>query len=215
MWSDGPHRVEELVTEEVPDAVCQFLAWCESIEFASVNRERETDAWMRESVDGEDCLHVVLFGDVGTEELAASRDIAEKIADFDEGSDRTAGGTDLGEGAGGDLEEGSLVRIGTAGGDGEAGDGCYRRNRFPAESEGVDLLDVLDVEDLGCGLTFKGEHGIVFGHATAVVLYGHELASALRDGDIDLLRAGVNSVFDELIEDDRWTFYNFDCRELV
>ena len=63
------------------------------------------------------------------------------------------------------------------------------------------MLYVVDVADLRCGLPLEGEKRVVARHAAAVVAHGNEIASACDDGDVDPRGAGVDGVFQQLLED--------------
>ena len=170
---------------------------------------------MGEGVDREDLPDVVFFRGAGAEKLAACGHVAEEVADLDERAGRTADGADFRERAGVHLNRRALVRVGAPGCEREAGDGGDGGNGFAAEAECVNFLDVADVADFGGRLALEREDGVVLRHAAAVVLHGDELASALGDGDGDLLRASVDGVFDEFLDNGGRAFDDLARGDLV
>ena len=213
--AERQHFGEEVVAEEVADALAHRRRRREAVEFASVDRERESDAGMGEGMRREDRLDVGLLRHVGAQELASRGHVAEEVAHLDARAGRTPRRAHLGERARVDLEERALVGVGAARRDREARDGRDRGDCLAPEAERVDRLDVRDVADLRRRLAFEREERVVLRHAAAVVLHGDKLASALRDRDGDARRARVEGVLDEFLDDARGPLDDFARRDLV
>ena len=96
---------------------------------------------------------------------------------------------------------GGRLRVGGAGFEGDAGDGGDGGEGLAAETEGGDGEEVVGGAELGGGVAFEGEEGVVADHAVAVVGDADELAAAGFDVDADAGGAGVEGVFEELFDD--------------
>lgn len=213
--AERQHLGEEVVAEEVADALAHRVRRGEAVELAPVDRQREADVRMGEGVRREDRLDVRFLRRVGAQELAPRRNVAEEVAHLDARAGRTPRRAHFGERARVDLEERAFVGVGAPRCDREARDGRDRGNRLAPEAERVDRLDVRDVADLRRRLTFEREEDVVFRHAAAIVLHGDEFAPALRDHDGDARRACVEGVLDEFLDDARGAFDDFARRDLV
>ena len=99
-----------------------------------------------------------------------------------------------------DGQLGARLLVGRPGGEGEAGYGGDGRQRLPPEAEGVDVLDVVHIPDLAGGVPLDAEQGVVARHAAAVVGHDHRLAPARHHLDVDLRGAGIQGVFDQLLQ---------------
>ncbi len=155
---------------------------------------------MGERVVGDEGGDVGELGLLGLEEFAAGGGVEEEVADGEGGPDGVAGGVNAEDVAAGDLDEGSGVFerrtvLGVlwrrAGFEGDAGDGGDRREGFATEAEGGDREEVVGGAELGGGVAFEGEQGVVAHHAVAVVGDADELASAGLDVDADACGVGV------------------------
>ena len=96
----------------------------------------------------------------------------------------------------------------------EAADRADRGQRFAAEPEALDRLQVVTGQ-LRCGVTLDREGKLVGAHATAIVGDGDEVAPAARDHDIDTARARIDGVFDEFLHDAGGPFDHFAGRDAV
>ena len=85
------------------------------------------------------------FGAFGFEELAPRRGVEIQVAHFDHGASHQGGGfgfmVDVGAGVAPQLP--GLRRTAFAAGDGQAGDGGDRGERFTAKTEGGDVFEVV------------------------------------------------------------------------
>src|SRR5258708_23534435 len=92
-------------------------------------------------------------------------------------------------------------------------DGRNRWESFSAEAKGSQLFEVFKGTQLGGGRAIERERGGLAAHAGAVI--GHADAAAARPPDIDrdLRRSGIETVFDEFLEDAGGPFDDFAGRD--
>ena len=92
---------------------------------------------------------------------------------------------------------------------GDAGDG------LAAEAVGGDAVEVVAVAELAGGVALEAEERVVLAHAAAVVGDGDEAAPARADLHVDLRRAGIERVFEQLLEDRGGALDDLARRDLV
>ena len=149
------------------------------------------------------------------EEFLARGRIEKEVFDLDRRAEARAGRVDVGCLAARDgdfrAEVGALrPRL-----HGKARNGSNRRQRFAAEAERADGLEVACLPDLARRVPEDGEARVLFRHAFAVVRDAQEARAARHDFDFDLRGACVYRVFDELLDDGGRAFDDFAGRNLV
>ena len=87
----------------------------------------------------------------------------------------------------------------------DARDGRDRRQRFAAETERVDGLEVGGLPQLARRMAQEGRLGFVGGNAAAVVRDAQEGHAAVLQLDGDVPRARVDGVFQKLLHNARGT----------
>ena len=83
--------------------------------------------------------------------------------------------------------------------DGEVRDGGDGGQRLPAKAQRPNVREIA-VGNLGGGVAFNREDEIVLVHAASIVDHADEFAAAVLDRHVDALRAGVERVFDQLLD---------------
>ncbi len=192
---------EEVGAEQIAHAVGELFGGRQAVEFASVDGKRESDLRMGEGVRGEHRLDMAFLRRGRVQELAPRGDVAEKVAHFHARSRGTARRAHVAQCARVDDELRAFVCVRPACRQRETGYGRDGGHGFAAEAERVDAFDVVNIQDFGGRLALERQKRVLFRHAAPVVLHGNELASARRNGDADVLCAGVQGVFDEFLDD--------------
>ena len=85
------------------------------------------------------------------------------------------------------------------------GDGANRRECFAAEPQRVNGKKIVAVE-LRCGVALDAQREVAFVHAAAVVGDADQREATRRRDDLDLGRASVERILDELFHDARGAF---------
>src|SRR5205085_7669768 len=70
-----------------------------------------------------------------------------------------------------------------------------------AEAEGADAEQVVGVAEFTGGVAGQGQRQVVGGDAAAVVDDADQLGAALVQVDVNALRAGVDGVFEQFLDD--------------
>lgn len=100
-------------------------------------------------------------------------------------------------------------------GDGHAGDRGDGRQRFPAESERRDVVDIVRAGDLARGVAHDGELRVFRRHAAAVVSHAEVGEAASGDLRLDLPRPGVHGVFHKFLHGVYRAFDDFSRGDLA
>ena len=159
---------------------------------------------------GEPLHHVeagAIFAALGAQELAAGGDAGEQILDGDAGAGRKRGRPLPSEPA---IVDDARPAVGAAHAafDRDPGDACDRRQGLAAKAQGGHLIDRV-ARQLGGGVALERERDLVGRHADAVVDHLDPADAALRQGDGDSRRAGVDRVFDQLLQRAGGSFHHF------
>ena len=155
------------------------------------------------------------LGAGGTHEFFAGGGIEEEVADDDFGAGGATfwgGGDDF---AAVDDDFHALHGFVAAGTEGEFGDGGDAGDGFAAEAESDDIEDVVVIIYLAGGVGLDAQQRVVLIHAAAVVGDGDGLEPGLFDADGDLVGAGVDGVFDELLDDGGGAFDDLAGGDLI
>ena len=136
-----------------------------------------------------------------SQELSSCRHVEKQIADFNR---RTAGASiGLGTENAPAFNRYSVSTRGRVVGGNEQKPRYRgnRRQRFAAEAEGTDVVEVRGVADLGRGVALESEQRIVRVHSAAVIRHPDQAAPPGGKLDFDPLRAGVEAVLHQLFDD--------------
>jgi hypothetical protein len=172
-------------------------------QLARVGNETEARLRRRDRETGETVDHVTDLGRGRAKELPARRRGREQVGDRDRRARRArlrTGGT-------------GAVRVGVdrapdrvvvaARHHPHAAGGRDARQRLAAEAERPDAREVVDARELTRRVTREGEQRVVRMHPGAVVDDGDRVDAAGRQAYLDLPRAGVERVLDQLLHDRR------------
>ena len=86
-------------------------------------------------------------------------------------------------------------------GEGEAADAGDAGQRLAAKTQRGDGRQILGALDFAGGMAFEAEQRVIAAHAEAVVGDANQAASAGADFDGDFLRAGIEGIFDQFLND--------------
>ena len=154
------------------------------------------------------------FGFFGAHELAARRRIVKQIQHFQRAPDRVRGGFEghrLLAPFGIGLPR--LALLGGARRQGQTGNRADTGQRFAAETEADDSLQIVERADFTGGVPCQRQRQIVLADAAAVV--ANQLGTAAFNIDIDARCAGVQAVFHQLLDDRRGAFNHLSGGNLV
>ena len=171
---------------------------------------------MHERVMGDQRGDVGQLGGFGAEKFAARRGVEEEIGDGDAwfrgaGRRRRRGGFCRRR-----FRCGCRARVFAGrGSKRDAGDGGDRRQRLAAKAERGNGEQIVGGAQLGGGVALEGEQRVVAIHAVAVVGDADELAAAGFDLDADAAGAGVERVFEQLLDDGGGTIHHLAGGDLV
>ena len=163
--------------------------------------EAERDLGMRQRELRDEVRDVRGLRVVRLEELLARGRIEKEVLDLDRRAEARAGRVDVGclAARDGDLRaEVSALRPRFHR---KARNGGNRRQRFAAEAERANRLEVVSRADLARRMAQDRETCVLFRHTLAVVRHAQEARAARQDFDFDLRGAGVDGIFDELLDD--------------
>ncbi len=183
--------------------------------FAPVVRQREghVEAREREARDG--LQDVLELGRFRAQELAPRRHTVKEVANLDRRALRVRGRLHA---AG--LAVLALDRRARGGalpprGQPQPRHRRNRRQRLAAEPERGDPLEVLERGDLAGGMARQREREFVRRDAGAVVAHADQADPAVLDVDRELLRAGIEGVLDEFLDDGSRTLDDLARSDLV
>ncbi len=142
------------------------------------------------------------FAAVGLQELEAGRRGEEEVLHLDLGAARQGGGLRLRHHAAFDRDGMRLAAALRPRGDGEAAHRADRRQRLAPEAEETDVDQVV-VRKLRSGMALDRQRQIFWRHADAVVRHPDQRLAAAPERDINLGRAGIDGVLDQLLDDTR------------
>lgn len=108
-----------------------------------------------------------------------------------------------------------LVSIAGAGRQGQAGHGADGSQGLTAKPEAHHPFKVFQVTNLAGGVTGQGQRQVIGGNPAAVVAYPQQLDAALLNIDVDAPGAGVDAVFQQLLDHRRWPLDHLTRRDLV
>ncbi len=143
------------------------------------------------------------LGGLCAEEFAPGRGVEEEIRYGQRGSTGQGSVVHVENLAAGDFDAGSGVRRGGFSGSCFQGHAGYRGDggqRLAAKAEGGDGEQVVGGAQLGCGVAFEGQQGIVAVHALAVVGDADEAAAAGLDFDANAVGAGVQGILQQFLD---------------
>ncbi len=166
--------------------------------------EREADCRVRHRKPLHDVGNRAVLRDLRLHELEPCRCGGEQLAHLDARARVERGGPDRSLSAALDGDGQGVPGALRPRGDGEAGDGADGGQRLAAETQRADVEQVL-LGQLRCRMALDGQREIACVHAAAVVADPDEGEPAAGGDDLDLARAGIDGVLDELLHHARRT----------
>ena len=155
------------------------------------------------------------FGLLGAQEFLARGNVVEQVADGDGGAAAQRRFFAAQHLAAGDFDARAGGLFGGAGFEQQPRDGGDGRQRLAAEAERGDGEQVLDVAQLAGGVALEGQQGVVAQHAAAVVGDADQAAAAGFDLDAQLGGAGVERIFEQLLDHRSGALHHFTGGDLV
>ena len=147
--------------------------------------------------------HLRGFGLIRLEELAAGREVVEQVLDVDARAFRRACFGDRPEDAAVHLDLGAGHLASRARPQRQVRDRGNRRQRFAAKPQRRDCRQIAARPDLAGRVPLQRQLGVIRRHPLAVVFDAHQALAAKLDGHRDASGAGVDGVFDQLLDDRR------------
>eukprot|EP01132_Coremiostelium_polycephalum_P021754 gene21753-biopygen12238 len=164
----------------------------------------------------DDFLQVIEFGFFGLEEFTPGRGIEEQVAYFHRGAHRMCRRLDPGRHvAAFGFNLPGLVGVAGAGSQGQASHGADGGQGLTTKPEAHHPLQVFHVTNLAGGVTGQGQRQVIGGNPAAVVAHSQQLDAALLNIDINAPGAGVDTVFQQLLDHRRWPLDHLTRRDLV
>ncbi len=176
--------------------------------------EGHVETRQRHALD--DFLQMIEFGFLGFQKLAPGGRVEEQVAYFNGGAYRMRGRLHAWRHVttfGFDLP--CLIGVAGARGQGQACHGADRSQRFAAKPQAHDPLEVFQVANLAGRVACQRQRQIVRRDAAAIVTHFQQFDAGLLDVDIDAPRAGIEAVFQQLLDHRSRTLDNFARRNLV
>jgi hypothetical protein len=90
-----------------------------------------------------------------------------------------------------------------------------RRQSLASETEALQLLQILDVDQFARRVALKGQLRIFGAHANAIVFNGEKSFPAFLIMDANVVGTGVEAVFNELLDDSGRSFDHFTGGDLI
>ena len=153
-----------------------------------------------------DLCNGIPLGGVPFQEFPASWHVKEQVLDED---GRPVGAAAFLRFRGlcpGDLVACAVLVLPALGHDRDPCHGSHRRQCFPPEAEGQDGIQIGFLCDLAGSVTQECSGDILPCHTAAVIDDAHEGRTAAFDLDSDMPCAGINGIFDQLLNDRSRTF---------
>ena len=160
-------------------------------------------------------LDVTGLGVFAAEKFPASRQIVEQGTHFDLRARRFAGGSDRIDLAPMDDYLRPFQSFVKPGGHPETGNARDTRKRFTAETEGVNLRQIMAGLDFTGGMPFKTEQRVIPIHTHSVVNHADHAGSTPSDRYFDPTCTRVDAILDEFFHHRGRSLDNFTSGNLV
>ena len=155
------------------------------------------------------------LGCVAAHELAPRGHVEKQIAYFDGRTRRVRARTDFGDGAAIDLDLRGVRRACWMGGHAQARNGADRRHRLAAEAQSCDGLQVVQRCDFARRMPGDRDRQLLRGNSAAIIAHADQTNATALDIDLDAVCAGVQAVFNQLLDDGGGTLDDLACGDLV
>lgn len=176
--------------------------------------ERHIEASQSQTLD--DFLQVIEFGFLSLEEFTPRRGVEEQVAHFHRRTDGMGCRLDPRRHvATFGFHLPGLLGAAGAGRQGQARHRADGRQGLTAKAQAHHPLKVFQVANLAGGVTGQGQRQIVGRDTAAIVTHAQQLDATLLHVDINALGAGVDAVFQQLLDHRCRTLHNLTRRNLV
>src|SRR5882672_1789219 len=182
---------------------------------AAVVREREAYIRARQSDAPETLFAVGKFGCGTPEEFAPGRSVEVKVAHFDRGAGNRGGGLGCGQRAAARIQPPGMRAVAGPAQQAEMGNGRNAGQRFAAESQAGNALQLLERSDFAGGVSGKRERQVVLADACAVVRDADLPDAAFGKLHSHVGSARVQAVFQQLLERGGGAIDHFPSRDLA
>ena len=179
---------------------------------AAVVGEAEGHIRPRQRHAPEDFVAVGIFGRLLLEKFASRRGIEVEVGGLD---DRAAAQGRWRQREIGGVDAPAVGGIYGATGQGQARHRGDRGQRLAAEAVGGDAFEIDQAGDLAGGMPRQGERKFGLGDAAAVVGDADRAYASLHEFHVDLARAGIEAVLDQLLEYGGRAFDHFASGDLA
>src|SRR5258706_102296 len=202
-------------------ASARLTAWNTNWWIACESRKRTSPfaGWTLTSARERDAFErffaMSVLGSLGFEKLAARRRVEVQVLDFDRGAGFVRGGFRIGKRAAFDRECPRVFFVARPAGQSQMGDCGDARQRFAAKTEARDAFEIVERGDFAGGMARDGQAQLRLADAAAVVADFEELGAAGRELHANVVRAGVEAVFEQFLQRGRRPLDNFSRGDLV
>ena len=168
----------------------------------------------RQRLPAQHVAHMGGFGALRLQELAPRRRVVEQVRHFHRGAARMGCRPAALLLAAGDGELGAAVTA-RCRDDGQPGNGGDAGQRFAAETQSGDALQICRGFDFAGGEAAHRQTQVLGVHAAAIIAHHDAFHAAALDGDGDGAGIGVEAVLQELLHDGRRPFHHLAGGDLV
>ena len=193
--------VKRLAAKDLIDAVGEFLNRRAVQNFLRRRFQEELFVGIRKRIVGHKRSDVAELGCVGFQELAPRGHAIEKIGHADGCSRGQAGGLHADKFSAGKFDARAFGFFFRAGLEEKSRNGRDRRQGFAAKPERGDGEQIVHGAELARGVALESQERIVVAHAVALVYHADHALAAGFNFDAHAFRAGIERVFEQLLDD--------------
>ncbi len=158
---------------------------------------------------------VAHLGAGGAQKLAANRRVEKQMAYLDARARRSVPGPNLREITAVTGQFGTVRRSGNSRLEDDLGDTANRGQRLATEAERTDGEQIVGTGELAGGVTGEGKRQVVGRDAAAIIDDANRLDAALLDFHVDPRSAGIDGIFEQLLDDAGGAFDDLARRDFV
>ena len=198
--ADGPQMVGDFRSIQIADAIQQTFGRGQAVHLDVVGAQGEFDADVRQRLQQKGLPDVRELGRGRAQKLAARGHVEEQVANGDVRAARGAGVAHVLDLAAENQDFGARGGIRLLGRHRELRNGGDGGERFAPEAHRGDGIEILQFAQLAGRMALDGQQGVVAVHAGAVVPDADQAATAIHHVDLDARGAGIDRIFDQLLE---------------
>src|SRR5690606_14558356 len=160
-------------------------------------------------------LDVLILGALGAQEFASCGNVEEEISHLYRRAGRTRRRPGRAQLTVVGADRVSDLRVGSSRDEPHARDRCDARQRFAAETERRDLLEIVDRRDLARRMARQRERELLPFDPRPVIANAAQTHAAIFDLHLDALRTGIDAVLHELLDYGCRSFDDLARRDLM